>query len=78
MQREMMSGRVFFGHAEADLILQPVLRVGAVDIAQILRHGVVEDDAADGGVHQTGVLHAVDDMVRRTLMGACRVTMCSA
>ena len=54
-------GQGLLGHAEADLVLQPVLRVGAVDIAQILRHGVVEDDAADGGVYQTGTLHAVDD-----------------
>ena len=28
-------GQGLFGHAEADLILQPVLRVGAVDITQV-------------------------------------------
>jgi len=48
------------GHAEADLILQPVLRIGTVDITEVLGHGGVEDDAADGGIHQTGVLHAVN------------------
>jgi len=53
-------GQGLFGHAEADLILQPVLRIGTVDIAQVLGHGSVEDDAAHGGIHQTGVLHAVN------------------
>ena len=54
-------GQGLFGHAEADLILQPVLRVGAVDITQVLRNGVIEDDPADGGIHQTGALHTIND-----------------
>ena len=66
-------GQGLLGHAEADLVLQPVLRVGAVDIAQILRHGVVEDDAADGGVYQTGTRHAVDDHGAAHLDGCVQV-----
>ena len=37
-----------------------MLGISTVDIAQILRNRVIEDDAADGGFHQTGALHAVN------------------
>ena len=53
-------GQGLFGHAEADLVLQPVLGIGTIHIAQILGNGIVEDDAASGGIHQTGALHAVN------------------
>ena len=53
-------GQSLLGHAEADLVLQPVLGISTVDITQILRNRVIEDDAADGGFHQTGALHAVN------------------
>ena len=53
-------GQGLFGHAEADLVLQPVLGIGTIHIAQVLGNGIVEDDAAGGGIHQTGALHAVN------------------
>ena len=37
---------------EADLVVAGVLGVGAVHEAQVLGDGLVEDDAADGGLHQ--------------------------
>ena len=40
-----------FGDQEADLEVEHMLGVAAVHIAQVLRDGLVEDDAADGGVH---------------------------
>ena len=37
-----------------------MLGISTVDITQILRNRIIEDDAADGGFHQTGALHAVN------------------
>ena len=37
-----------------------MLGIGTIHIAQILGNRIVEDDAAGGGIHQTGALHAVN------------------
>ena len=45
--------------AGVHLVVELRGRIGTVDIAQILRDRVVEDDLAHRGIDQTGLLHAV-------------------
>ena len=45
---------LLLAHQEIDLIFEGVFRIGAVDKAEILRDRIVEDNASDGGIHQTG------------------------
>ena len=47
-------------HEEVYLELEFVLGDASVDEAEILRDGVVEDNLADGGLHQSGLHFAVD------------------
>ena len=58
--------KLLLADLEADLMVEHMLRIGAVDVAEILRDGFVEDDAADRGadhavqylaVHLSGHAH---------------------
>ena len=47
---------------EADLVVKHGLGIGAVNISQILRDVLVEDDAADGALDNFGLLDTVDSL----------------
>ena len=61
---------LFLVHAETDLIIERVLGIGAVHKTEILRDGLIEDDAADGRLHRLVFLYSVDRLGHADLDGA--------
>ena len=54
--------QLLFADLEADFIVEHVLGIGSVHIAQILGDGLVVDDAAHRGVDDAGFFHTVDGL----------------
>ena len=61
---------LFLIDAEADLVIERMLRIGTIHKAEILRDGLVEDDAADGRFDGLVLFHAVDGLGHADLDGA--------
>lgn len=61
---------LFLIDAEADLVIERVLGIGTIHKAEILRDGLVEDDAADGRFDGLVLFHAVDGLGHADLDGA--------
>ena len=48
---------------ESNLEIQHLIRVAAVDITEVLRNLPVEDESAERGIDQLGILHAIDSLL---------------